>query len=416
MEVLIIGAGTTGLLLAQGLKQAGINAIICERDLGERYKTRPREWGMTLHWASEAIARVLPPELRERIHEACCDPYYRPAEEDADLVHYAGHTGEPLFKTPAANAMSVSRSKMRRLFSEGLDIKYGRRLDRIEERGSRVTAYFEDGGSITADLVVGCDGAKSVVREMLVGKDAARVSYMDINMFNFPANFDAETARLIRSQHPIFFNCIHPKGWMYMMRVQNVKDPSDAASWLFQSLFTWQGPPGSEELDTQEKRTSWLKSKSAEYAEPWRTILSSIPADATFGIDRVTLWRPVDWSSSPLAGKVTCAGDAAHSMPPFRGQGLNNGLEDAAQLTERLVKAGASADGWREAILGYDEEMRPRGMRDVEIGRVSALTFHDYDKVLESPIAKMGIRKSRQEDVKREDGENAKSSILSASS
>jgi len=80
---------------------------------------------MTLHWGSEALGKVLPPELRQRLHEACCDPFYTPAEKDGFLFSYAGHTGEVLFKTPAPNARSVSRSKMRRLFSEGLDIQVG---------------------------------------------------------------------------------------------------------------------------------------------------------------------------------------------------------------------------------------------------------------------------------------------------
>jgi len=201
-------------------------------------------------------------------------------------------------------------------------------------------------------------------------------------MFNFPAKFSAETGRLIRAQQPIFFNSLHPHGYLFMLRVQDVLDPADAATWKFQILFTWQGHPFVEELDTQEKRTAWLRGKSVEYAEPWRTVLSQIPEDATFGIDRTTLWKPVDWSNSPLAGQVTCAGDAAHAMPPFRGQGLNNGLEDAAQLTERLVKVKADAHGWREAVLDYDEEMRARGVREVGISQQSALMLHDYDKVV----------------------------------
>jgi hypothetical protein len=104
------------------LRQAGIKAIVCERESPEH---RPRDWGMTLHWANEAVNLVLPPDLQARIHEACCDPSYQPSEDDAELVAYAGHTGEVLMRTPASNAKSVSRRKMRTLFSEGLDIRVG---------------------------------------------------------------------------------------------------------------------------------------------------------------------------------------------------------------------------------------------------------------------------------------------------
>lgn len=83
---------------------------------------------MTLHWGNEAIDRLLPPALRERIREIWCDPHYvRPPVGERFLPHYAGHTGEQLFATPADDAMRVSRSKMRKLFSEGLDIQVGLR-------------------------------------------------------------------------------------------------------------------------------------------------------------------------------------------------------------------------------------------------------------------------------------------------
>ncbi len=122
---------------ASALKpQAGIPTTICERDSGDRYKHRQREWGMTLHWGSEALGKVLLPELRQRLHEACCDPFHTPAEKDGFLFSYAGHTGELLFKTPAPNARSVSRSKMRRLFGEGLDIQVG---DVLEPTSSGVS-------------------------------------------------------------------------------------------------------------------------------------------------------------------------------------------------------------------------------------------------------------------------------------
>ncbi|KAK3115617.1 hypothetical protein LTR53_004875 [Teratosphaeriaceae sp. CCFEE 6253] len=375
MEVLIIGAGTTGLLLAHGLKQAGIKATICEGDTGDRYKYRPREWGMTLHWGSDAIAKVLPLELRDRIREACCDPLCGPAPADAELVHYDGQTGEPLFRTPAATAMSVSRSKMRRLFSEGLDVQHGKRLRSIERTADGVTAYFEDDKHLDASLIVGCDGSRFVVREMLVGTEAAHVTAMDINMLNFPARFDADTARLIRAQHPVFFNSTS--------RIPRTRRAGRSRT------FSWRGAPGAAELDTQEKRTAWLKSRAVEYAEPWQTVLQRMPADVKFGIDPVTIWSPPagGWSASALAGTVTLAGDAAHSIPAYRGQGLQNGLEDAAQLTDWLAKAASTAEGWKSAIAASETELVPRAARDVELGRVTALMFHDYEKVVGLPVA-----------------------------
>lgn len=76
-EVLVIGAGSTGLLLAQGLKKHGIKFQIFEREDAQTYQARPREWGMTLHWAAKYITECLPPELQEGLNAGiCCDPFY----------------------------------------------------------------------------------------------------------------------------------------------------------------------------------------------------------------------------------------------------------------------------------------------------------------------------------------------------
>ena len=58
------------------------------------------------------------------------------------------------------------------------------------------------------------------------------------------------------------------------------------------------------------------------------------------------------------AGRIFIAGDAAHSHPPYGGFGLNNGLEDVANLGWKLaarLKAGAA----KRLLDSYDEERRP---------------------------------------------------------
>jgi hypothetical protein len=67
------------------------------------------------------MSKLLSPELRRRIKEAWTDPTV-PDNSFYELPIYAGHTGELLGKTPD-RSMRVTRRKMRKLFSEGIDIQ-----------------------------------------------------------------------------------------------------------------------------------------------------------------------------------------------------------------------------------------------------------------------------------------------------
>ncbi|CAK4033729.1 FAD binding domain-containing isoform 1 [Lecanosticta acicola] len=402
MEVLIIGAGTTGLLLAQGLKKANIKATVFERDTSDYYQNRERDWGMSLHWGTEAINTVLPPELQARIKEAATDPFWDPPDGGClTLPQFAGHTGELLNVTPMPRgSLRVRRKGLRKLFSEGIEINYGKRLESIVKSDAGVTAAFEDNSQATGSLLIGCDGNSSRVRELLVGLDKSPKSSLGINMFNFTAQIDPEMSRMIRAKAPICINSYHPRNWMFWVAIQNVLDSADPTTWSFQLMFSWLGSPTKAELATQEARTAFLKSKASEYSDFWRTILDAIREDARFGVDDIAYWEPVDWSSQPLASHVTLAGDAAHAMPPYRGQGLNNALEDSYLLTKLLIEVGThpSPEALTSLLRQYEREMIPRAKLEMQISTTAARLAHEYENRMENPLIKLGIRRSGDAD------------------
>lgn len=179
---------------------------------------------MTIHWGSTHIAASLPEDLTARFNEAYADPSLTPDAEDG-LPIYNGKTGDLLLKMGAEKPMRVSRKKMRNLFSEGIDVQYGKRVVRayvIEDSSShengRVKIEFEDGDHAVGDLVVGADGAKSRLREAIVGVDDAALTTIPVNLINFTFKFDAELALRIREHNKIFINSIHPDhGTMYWL-------------------------------------------------------------------------------------------------------------------------------------------------------------------------------------------------------
>jgi hypothetical protein len=179
---------------------------------------------MTLHWGSTHIASCLPSDLLARFNEAYADPSLT-TDAVKGLPIYNGKTGDLLLEMGAEKPMRVSRKKMRNLFSEGIDVQYGKRIvgayvieDPSSHDNGRVKVEFENGDHAVGDLVVGTDGAKSRLREAIVGVDDAELTTIPVNLINFTYKFDAELALRIREHNKIFINSIHPDhGTMYWL-------------------------------------------------------------------------------------------------------------------------------------------------------------------------------------------------------
>ena len=78
-------------------------------------------------------------------------------------------------------------------------------------RGNGVRVTFRDGTTETGNMVIGCDGSHSRVREFLVGPEAAELDPVGLTMINFPiGGFTVEEARLLQTRHPIFKIAAHP--------------------------------------------------------------------------------------------------------------------------------------------------------------------------------------------------------------
>ena len=99
-------------------------------------------------------------------------------------------------------------------------------------------ATFTDNTTASGSLIVGCDGARSVVREALVGREAAQGEDLDISMFNVACSFPKDIALLQRKSHPIFKVGYHPDGYCWAQGVQDVKDPDRSETWLFQNSLS----------------------------------------------------------------------------------------------------------------------------------------------------------------------------------
>lgn len=127
LPVLIIGAGPSGLLLAQSLRRRGVPFRIFERD-GD-FTTRGIGWGLTLNWALPIMRELLPDGLGDPDtlrNLACVD---RKAVEDGDVSRFPYYnltTAERITAAPPApetHRLRVTRQRLRTLLATKLDIE-----------------------------------------------------------------------------------------------------------------------------------------------------------------------------------------------------------------------------------------------------------------------------------------------------
>ena len=252
--------------------------------------------------------------------------------EGRTLLHFdwgaAGPSGWPeanMFSQPqlesvlAARADSYPNVEVRRGWEAVTLTDHG---DHVETRarflGGEPSDHAEGvGGSVRARYVVGCDGANSLVRERL-GTAVTDLGFC----------YDWLILDVIPHEE---------REWKpFNRQICDPRRPTTVVSggpgrrrWEFMRL------PGEtiEELNTEA--TAW------RLLTPW----DLTPRNAD--LERHTVYTfQARWADCWRSGRILIAGDAAHLMPPFAGQGMCSGVRDAANLAWKLdlVLSGRAGD------------------------------------------------------------------------
>ena len=293
------------------MTQAGIRYTIFdeEQDAGSG---RFREWTLAIHWSLPTLRSILPSHLAERLTEAQCDPTH--TDDDAVQI-YNAESGQLLKEVGSPAGMKrLSRRKLRHLCVEGLDIQWGKTLSNITyAEDNTATAHFTDSTTITGSLIVGADGPRSKVRELLLGPEVAASKPVGVvqsmTLVKYPT---AAQALHVRSGKPLFYLGYHPAGIVNIVSVQDIPDPAKPEDWTFIVGTSWVG-----QRDTSLKnddRLADIKKKAQGFADPFRNASEWIPEGTPTHHDQLQYWVTQKFDNK--RGMVTLAGDAAHPMPP----------------------------------------------------------------------------------------------------
>ncbi|KAF2858090.1 putative monooxygenase [Piedraia hortae CBS 480.64] len=396
-HVLIVGAGISGLVLAQGLKKAGIKYTIFERDTD--LNVRSNEWTMALHWSLDRLEKILPPEVYQDMTKASCNPSISiEAGGNYPIIH--GETGNLLAGVPYQKGLRVPRSKMRLLCAEGIKVQYGKELVDVafNQSGEGVIATFKDGTLVKGSLIVGADGPRSKVREFAMGSaEKAAVSRFPIWHHNLTVCYrDAEKARYLRREFPTSYLALSNRSFHAFQSISSMPEgPEHPESWIFHLAMAWNGNP--DHSLSYAERLALIKEKSQSLAEPARSAFLWIPEDTLVHRADISYWITQPWENH--GGRLTLLGDAAHPMPPYRGQGLNHCVCDTSELLAAFDEVCNYKSSLEQAISKYEADLVPRGSEEVKCSVENGKMLHDWDKVRESPVFKDGFRPMKGHDT-----------------
>ena len=119
--VIIVGAGIAGLVLAQALAKNSIPYLIFERDPDALH--RGKGWGITIHWALDALLECLPERVSARLPEAYVDGEATRNGENGNFLFFNLRTGEALWQVPPNKRIRMAREKFRRVLMDGVHVK-----------------------------------------------------------------------------------------------------------------------------------------------------------------------------------------------------------------------------------------------------------------------------------------------------
>lgn len=397
--VLIIGAGISGLCLAQGLKKLNVPFKVFERDA--EVAARTQGYRVRLLDGCQVIDEVVPAEVSELFHATTaiyefgihhCDaitgevrPFFDSEGGSQAPVGIRAHVTRPDDGGNSHAAATVDRRVLQDVLITGIGehVVFGKAYSHFEvdSHAGCVTAYFTDGTSERGRLLVGADGKRSAVRRQHVPSHVL----IDTGLGGFYGKTPV-TAEL----RAMFERDTDLKGLVVVSDTQTLATPlnmlleemvwspdsrsTDAVlqvpnDYIYWVLLSEQAsmPFAEGELTGRLQRGDAAVQATLHLTRCWtpelrRIIAGQTPEDTSYisvhsASPDMEAWKPSRY--------VTMLGDAVHGMPPFAAQGANTALHGVQLLYQAIERHGV--EGLTENIIGrFEAELRATGVEKIE--------------------------------------------------
>ncbi|MDG4666525.1 FAD-dependent urate hydroxylase HpxO [Mycobacterium sp. 236(2023)] len=363
MKAVIIGAGMGGLTAAIALRQIGIETEVYDRI------TENKPVGAAISVWSNGVK---------------CLNYLGLEAQTArlggivDSMSYVdAHTGEtmcrfslePLIEEVGQRPYPIARGELQLMLMEAYgadDIKFGMKMVSVTDGPEAATATFADGTTVSADVIIGADGASSITREYVLGGPVTR-RYAGYVNFNGLVDVDERIGPATE--------------WTTYVgdgKRVSVMPVSDGRFYYFFDVVEPQGTPydkGSAREVLREHFRGW--------APGVQVLIDTLDPTATNRVEILDLDPFYTW----VRGRVAVLGDAAHNTTPDIGQGGCSAMEDAVSLQWAFKDRPGDPQG---ALLAYqaaradragDLVLRARKRCDVTHAKDPGTTAQWYDEL-----------------------------------
>lgn len=387
-HIAIVGGGIGGVALAVACLHRGIPFTLYERD--KSFSDRSQGYGLTLQQASTAISSFGITKLKEGIistRHVVLNPAGKIIGEWGMRKWLESENSKLANRTNVHISRQSLRLELMNQLGDSKNIKWNHHLININEnKGGKIDLNFQVDGEIvkaTADLVVGADGIRSVIRNFINEEKKLPLRYLGCIVILGICPLSAlEGLNSDLLDSATVFQTANGNERIYMM-------PFNADLIMWQLSF----PMLEEEAITLSARGKEALKEEAILKTPWHTPIPEI-LEATSAADISgypvydrDLINPEFFKN---AGNVTLIGDAAHPMSPFKGQGANQALLDALSLAKEIYKIRNPNTSWKELNLrdsvlnNYESEMIERTASKVKDSAEAVALLHSDEVLRES--------------------------------
>jgi salicylate hydroxylase len=363
LHVAIIGGGLCGLSLAIALTKRNISFTLYEA----RSSFTEIGAGINISPNAHQTFQLLDPAIADALFSLATRN--EPGKEDIWMTLTLGaasgdfddgHVLHELLAPPTGNT-TASRNELLQLLAGSIDVanaRFNKKLHDLRQDDGGVTLVFEDGTEDRASLVIGCDGAHSTVRRLLLGADnpatLARFSQTGGYRAIFPIQLQEELVGERIARNSTLF--LGPEGYLITYPIDGGKNvniglwPKKPIEWRHDD--SWVLP---------NQRQEMLKDFT-DWGPLTQKIMEKMGNETAFWATFHHIVKPNKY----FDGRIIMIGDAAHAMCPHQGQGAAQSMEDAYVMSEVLssinttYRSLAESDRVEAGLQGYSSVRVPR--------------------------------------------------------